>query len=243
MVQARMGSSRLPGKVLRSFSTGQTLLEAVLARLRSSDLEPVVLTTCLELDDPVVSLCDQIDTPCFRGHPDDVLSRFVTSAAAMRLTDQDFVIRACADNPFISPFLARHTTELCRMAPDADYVSLGIDGTPGIRLHTGIFVEGVRIGSLRALMDERDPAIREHVTLGLYQSASRFRIVLKDLCPEWKADALTTRLTIDDEDDWMLCDKLMLLHAQCDFDQLRLILRTDPAAQASMAAQRIKYLK
>ena len=102
VVQARMGSTRLPGKVLRDLA-GRPMLQLQLERLGRLDVGPIlVATSTRERDDPVVELAQSIGVACVRGSETDVLSRFVAAAAAF---PTDHIVRLTADCPLIDPTL------------------------------------------------------------------------------------------------------------------------------------------
>ena len=106
VVQARMGSRRLPGKVLAEIS-GRPMLWHIVNRLRSAtSLTSVgVATSDLARDDAIEDFCNEHEIACFRGSEDDVLGRFVSAATAWRL---DPVVRITADCPFVCP----HTVDV-----------------------------------------------------------------------------------------------------------------------------------
>ena len=101
IVQARMSSTRLPGKVLKTV-IGKTLLEYQIERLRrvkSAD-RIVIATTDKQAEQPIVDLCDQLGISCFRGSETDVLARYYGAAAAH---NADVVVRITSDCPLIDP--------------------------------------------------------------------------------------------------------------------------------------------
>ena len=98
IVQARMGSTRLPGKVLRPIA-GRPLLAHVIGRLAllRHRIVVVVATSSEPRDDVVATYCKSLEVPCFRGSEHDVLGRYVACARAYEF---EHVIRLTADNPF-----------------------------------------------------------------------------------------------------------------------------------------------
>ncbi|MBN9654819.1 glycosyltransferase family protein [Halobacillus sp. GSS1] len=101
IVQARMGSTRLPGKVLKQVN-GKTLLEYQIERmLRSKKINQLVVSTSKkELDDPIIELCRDLKVDTFRGSEKDVLGRFYETCEHYKA---DVVVRMTADCPFIDP--------------------------------------------------------------------------------------------------------------------------------------------
>src|SRR5689334_16952173 len=97
IIQARMTSTRLPGKVLMDLS-GQPMLAQQIGRLRQSrkSQEVMIATTVNTTDDPIVELARQMSLGCVRGDERDVLSRYVMAA---RQTEADVVVRVTSDCP------------------------------------------------------------------------------------------------------------------------------------------------
>lgn len=173
IVQARMGSTRFPGKMLAPLG-GRPLLEWVLRRVKSARLlDAVVLaTTDLPRDRPLVDLARQLGVATFTGSESDVLGRFAAAAAQYRA---DVVVRVCADNPFVDG------AEIDRLlaffaVQDVDYACNHLD-----RLGSGYadgFGAEVLGAPLLALLSAQctDARHREHVTLALWDQADRYRL-------------------------------------------------------------------
>ena len=199
VIQARMGSSRLPGKVLREFRNGTCLLDHTIESLWASNrLHTIVIATSeSSLDDPIYSYAKERGLSVFRGSEKNVLERYVDAAEHFGF---DSCLRVCADNPFISPTLTRCLID--RFAQErADYAGYVMaDRTPAICRPSGLFAECVSTNALTTLL-RRDPPleIAEHVTLGIYQDQS-FDLLWLD-APAWSQyDWL--RLTCDTESDF-----------------------------------------
>ena len=187
VLQARLGSTRLPGKVLAPIGRW-TLLEHCVRRLTSSGLPIVVATTTHAEDDPIASVARRQGAEVFRGSADDVLARFIDAARTFGFTA---VIRATADNPFVDLDAPRRTL-LSRQRTGADHV-VECD------LPIGAAVEAVSLDALlRAQPLASDPYDREHVT-SLVRRDSRFR-ALRAVAP---GDRRRTglRLTVDTAED------------------------------------------
>ena len=101
IVQARMGSSRLPGKVLLKLD-GRSILTYLVERLRHTKcLDQVVVATTVEpRDDILVEECRRHEIDCFRGSEPDVLARYLGAAT---VTGADIIVRVTGDNPFTDP--------------------------------------------------------------------------------------------------------------------------------------------
>ena len=101
IVQARMGSKRFPGKMLEKLGD-HLILEWVITRLKRSKYisEIIVATSNLNIDDKIKNISSMMGVKCFRGDENDVLGRFTEAA---RKYNAYWVVRVCADNPFIDP--------------------------------------------------------------------------------------------------------------------------------------------
>jgi spore coat polysaccharide biosynthesis protein SpsF len=189
VLQARMGSRRLPGKVLAEIA-GRPLLEWCLRRLAAGGVGPVVLaTTTLAADDALVDLADRLGVPTVRGPEDDVLQRFSLAADYL---DARFFIRATADNPAVDIDAPGRVI--------AAIAAAGADHVVERGLPIGAAVEAVRTAALyQALAQARAPYDREHVTPYLYRTPGRFLAVAPEAPPGLRRPDL--RLTVDTADD------------------------------------------
>jgi len=153
ILQARMGSRRLPGKVLTDLA-GRTLLGHCIWRLSASGIPVIVATTTRREDDGVEREAAKYDVRAFRGSDEDVLARYVAAAQAFGVAE---IVRATADNPAVDlDGPARVLAQLRRM--HADYVV-------ECGLPHGAAVEAVTRAALeRAAEETRDPYDHEHVT-------------------------------------------------------------------------------
>lgn len=169
VVQARMGSTRLPGKVLMDLD-GQPMLAFMLDRLSSLDGIRLVVATSIGIgDDPIERCARSLGIAVVRGDETDVLGRFRT---ALDRYPADHVVRLTADCPLIDPVLVTATIER-HLATGADYTSNTL-----IRTHPdGLDVEAMTARALRiADREATDPAEREHVTPYLYRRPQRFSL-------------------------------------------------------------------
>jgi spore coat polysaccharide biosynthesis protein SpsF len=172
ILQARMSSTRLPGKVLAPV-LGEPMIGRQLERLaRAERLDRVVVATSIDpSDDPLAAWCEGRGQTVFRGSLDDVLDRF---HGAMALApDADTIVRLTADCPLADPqvidaVIAHH------LSAGADYTS----NTPAVRTYPhGLDAEVMRREALEtAWREAREPYEREHVTPFIYRNPQRFRI-------------------------------------------------------------------
>lgn len=167
IIQARMGSKRLPGKVLATID-GRPMLEILIKRLKrckSIDLL-VVATTTNEEDDQIADLAASSGVKCYRGEEDDVLSRFI---GALRDFPTRTVVRITADNPLTDPHLVDRLV--------AEHVKNNADYTVSRGFPVGTGAEVVDANVLAKVGDlARDIAVREHVTLYIVNNPSQFTI-------------------------------------------------------------------
>lgn len=173
IVQARMGSTRFPGKTLAPFA-GTTVLAHILGRLRraSRPLDIWVATTDRDEDDAVVQVCAQSATPASRGSADDVLSRFITCLQDMPELPS-VVLRVCADRPLLCPLLVDELLEAYDELGRPDYLSNNLQPS----YPDGLDLELVRTEMLlEAHRESRDAYEREHVTPFVYRRPERFRL-------------------------------------------------------------------
>lgn len=171
IIQARMGSTRLPGKVLEDIG-GETMLARVVRRTQQSRLldQIVVGTTCEPSDDAIVAECERLAVPAFRGDERDVLDRYYHAAVAY---EADIVVRITADCPFIDPEML---DQLMRAFIDEqpDYA-----GNTLLRAYPrGVVPEVMTISALtRAWREASEAYQRVHVTPYIYQSPNSFRLL------------------------------------------------------------------
>lgn len=171
LCQARLGSSRLPGKVLMDIA-GRTLLERVAERMqRIAGLDGwAILTSELPSDDPIADYCGAREWTCWRGSERDVLDRYARAARALGARH---VLRVTADCPFLSweqaaRVLRRH------LEAHNDYTHNLTCWGSGLPIGTG--VEAIDCAALeRADREGRAPAQREHVTEYLYEIREQLR--------------------------------------------------------------------
>jgi spore coat polysaccharide biosynthesis protein SpsF len=202
VIQARMGSTRQPGKVLRDLSGRPVLGWVVRAAAASRALDRIVVaTTTKPVDDPVAELAAELGADVVRGPEDDVLARFVLALDAGPGDPPDAVVRLTADCPLLDPELIALVVDTWRSDPTWDYVSTTLVRT----LPRGLDVELARSDALRGLAGTATGHDRVHVTSGLYAEPERFR--LHGLTVDPPADDL--RVTLDTADDAAALDALV----------------------------------
>ena len=173
IVQARMGSTRLPGKVLADLA-GAPMLVRILERLKRCEHVDhwVVATTTLPADDPIVELAHDVPSVCVtRGSETDVLRRYHEANAAI---GADIVVRITADCPLVEPPVVDRSIDMLRKDSAVDYVSNCMRRT----FPRGLDVEVIRATALSTAHREATRADdREHVTPFIWRQPHRFRLV------------------------------------------------------------------
>lgn len=204
IVQARMSSTRLPGKVLKTV-IGKTLLEYQIERLRrvkSAD-RIVIATTDKQAEQPIVDLCDQLGISCFRGSETDVLARYYGAAAAH---NADVVVRITSDCPLIDPAVVDRVIRFYQEhRSDYDYATNTLE--PELTYPRGMDTEIFSFQSLKeAYHEAKDQPEREHVTVFIKRRPERYRLVNMP----YHEDYSRYRWTVDTPEDFELIEKMIL---------------------------------
>lgn len=194
IVQARMGSTRLPGKVLKDLE-GKTVLGRVVERLRRAELidEVLIATTDVPADDAIVAECRRLQVPISRGDQDDVLDRYYRAA---QLAKAEVVVRVTSDCPLIDPEIIDKTI--------AAFLEAKPDYASNIQVRTyprGLDTEVMSFAALsRAWQGARAKYEREHVTPYIFEHPKEFN--LQSVTGE--ADHSAQRWTVDTPEDLQL---------------------------------------
>ena len=212
-IQARMGSTRLPGKVLKEV-LGRPLLDYLIERLKQArELDDTVILTSKEVsDDPIVRFCDEKMVPCFRGSEEDVLDRYYQAALSRK---PDGIVRITADCPLIDPAIVDQVVKTFREnTPTFDYVSNSLERT----FPRGLDVEIFSYQALAiAFQKAKSPEEREHVTLYLYRHPELFHLKNVAMSPSYAHH----RWTVDTPEDFALI-KLIIEHLYPNNPRFRL---------------------
>lgn len=221
ITQARMTSTRLPGKVLMR-AGGRTMLDHHVTRLTRAGLPVYVATTTNATDDPIVAEAERLGVPTFRGSEHDVLARF---AGAVRTFKLNTVVRVTADCPLIDGDLVRTAVDRFQAAGDPWlYLSNALERTYPRGLDFEVFSA---TALLAAHEGATEPAEREHVTPYLYANRSG-EVTIRAVTRH--ADASRFRVTLDTPDDFELIRRLIEEHgaAELDADRIIEVLETHP---------------
>lgn len=200
IVQARMTSTRLPGKIMRPV-LGKPLLELLVERIkRAQGVDEVVIATTTNADDDQVeSLTQRLGIGCFRGSEHDVLDRVLRAAHAF---DADLIVEITGDCPLIDFQVIDKLLEVYH-ANEYDYVANVLKRTYPRGLDTQVFATSV-LDEVARLTD--DPVDHEHVSLYIYEHPERFELHnVESGLPEEYWDL---RLTVDTPDDFELIRRI-----------------------------------
>lgn len=220
IIQARMGSTRLPGKVLADVG-GESTLGRVVGRLRRSQLldELVIATTVAVADEAIVREAQRLGVPCFRGDELDVLNRYYQAARAFQ---PDVVVRITSDCPLIDPEVSDRTIRAF-LHEKPDYASNALQRTYPRGLDTEV-ITAEALG--RAWRDAKRPYEREHVTPFLYEHPELFKLlsVTNEIDSGWHRWTLDTPEDLefvrsvysrfDNSDDFSWRETLQLLERE-----------------------------
>jgi spore coat polysaccharide biosynthesis protein SpsF len=218
IIQARMSSTRLPGKVLLDLA-GEPMLARVVARTQQAKTidRTIVATTIEPEDEPIVALCRARGWAVSRGSRDDVLDRYYQAAVA---DGADPIVRITSDCPLIDPEVIDRVVE--RLTAGVDYSS---NINPTRTFPRGLDVEVFTFASLAAAwQDASDTSSREHVTPFLYRHPERFRIALVE---SERPEAADHRWSVDTPEDYELMRRILAHFGDQEFGWLDVLKLLD----------------
>lgn len=238
ILQARVSSTRLPGKVLKEILGVPMIVRQVERVRRSALVDRFVLATSTDAsDDPLEQLCLENGVPCFRGSLEDVLDRFYQAAAKYK---PDHVVRLTGDCPLADPDLIDEVIDF-HLKGGFDYTSNALEPS----FPDGLDVEVFRFSCLeKAWREAKRPSQREHVTLYMYQNPDLFNIgSFKN-----STDRSSLRWTVDEPQDFEFISKIYkgLYHSNPHFttsDVLAFLEENKELAGVNKAFQRNEGLR
>lgn len=198
IVQARVSSTRLPGKVLRPLLGKPMLLRQIERIRRSRNIDQLIVATSGDKsDDLIEQMCQENGISCFRGSLEDVLERFYQIAIQYH---PEHIVRLTGDCPLIDPEVIDLVIE-SHCQGNYDYTSNTLEPT----YPDGLDVEIFRYGVLRQIWEKANTtAQREHVTLYIHQQPGAFRLgsVKNDI------DLSHLRWTVDEIEDFVVIEEI-----------------------------------
>lgn len=194
IIQARMGSSRLPGKVLKNLC-GKPMIEHIYLRAKNAEMidEVVIATTSSKEDDILCDFLEQKNIKYYRGSEEDVLGRYVAVAKRIKA---DVIVRITGDCPLIDNNLINNIVKMF-LELDYDYMSPKSEYGLIRGLDTEIFTMDA-LEKANALAKDKNS--REHVTLYMYRNPDKFKIGLFPIPEHLKSFEI--RLCVDEEQDF-----------------------------------------
>ncbi len=199
LIQARLSSSRLPGKTLLPLGR-KTVLDHVIDRAAAFSAQVVVCTSTDSSDDRIARHCAARGVTCVRGPLDDVFARFRLALADPRVLRTEWFARVTADCPLLGVSLAHES--LAARGNDLDYVSVDPATLP-----RGLAIELVRRSAFEAIdAASLDGPEREHVTPRFYEQPGRYRCRVLSAPAALRRPDL--RLTLDYPEDYVLLQRL-----------------------------------
>ena len=195
-IEARMTSSRLPGKVLMQ-SCGKPMLQLMIERLKKAKRvdDIIVATTINSEDDGIVDLCNEIGCSYFRGSEEDVLDRVLSAAKSV---NADIIVETTGDCPFID---WRHIDHLVEVYMDSDYDFVANNTVKSFP--KGFDIRIFTTNMLQKLNDSSsNPLDHEHVSIHFPEHDDIFK------CYNWIAEGIENRpeleVTLDEMGDYKL---------------------------------------
>ena len=204
-IEARMGSSRLPGKVLKEFGN-ETALSLLVKRLKKcQNIDDIVIATTIEQkDEPIVNWCLKNEIAFYRGSELDVLDRIVKAHDYMKT---DVIVEITGDCPFTDP-------EIVDLAIETFFINeVDVVTNCGNNL-TWPLGQYVQVFPLSLLKDVNenvlDANVHEHVSLYFYENPKRYRIFEIVAPKRWKYPNVS--LVLDYEEDFIFLTKIIIIN-------------------------------
>lgn len=200
IIQARLGSTRLPGKVMLKVDDKHTVIHHLINQLQKSKFcqNIVVATTTLHEDDKLVDFLKELNVECFRGSSDDCLDRYYQCSKEFQFS---IIIRITSDNPLIDPTLVDEAVNT--------FLTSSYDCLSNCKPRSFPYGTEVEIFSFNALQKAWNEANkmseREHVTPYFYNNPNKFKIfTIKNT-----SDLSHLRWTVDRKEDLLLVQKII----------------------------------
>lgn len=205
ITQARVGSTRLPAKILKEIN-GETLLDIHIQRiLKSKQISQLkVATTIEEGADRIIAIANKYQVSCHKGSINDVLERFYETA---KPENPDYIVRLTSDCPLIDPHVIDEVIECIVNDKTLDYVS----NTMHESFPDGICCEVFKFSALeKALKEAKLNSEREHVTPYIWKNSSfKGGSIFKSFSYENSHDFSSIRLTVDEQKDFEVIEHLI----------------------------------
>lgn len=208
-IEARMTSSRLPGKVLKEMD-GKPVLEILIDRLKRSKYinEIVIATTSNDADDRIEELGKELNVAVFRGSEDDVLGRVVGAVETLK---GDIIVEITGDCPLMDPEVMDSVIEeYIENYPEYDYVTnIGYVENEVREIPIGMDIRVFTFKDLKYISEiTDDPEDREHVSLYFFRTGkNKYKLFNIKTPDKWKRD-YSVRLALDTKEDFQFIEKI-----------------------------------
>jgi spore coat polysaccharide biosynthesis protein SpsF len=229
LIQARLGSSRLPGKVLLPLA-GEPMIWHVVKRCQAVDsgVHVAVVTTTEKKDDRLTDYLKSIGVDVFRGSEQDVLDRYRQAAVHFK---SDVIARVTSDCPLLDPLVTARVISACNANVDFSTNVISRTFPRGLDTEVITFATLDRVSNIAT-----ESGHREHVTKYIYDNPERFKIV----SVENHEDLSSLRWTVDEQSDYELASQIYskLYRAGTIFqtEDVVALLKKDPALASLNAA-------
>ena len=201
MLQARLGSTRLPNKMILPFFQEKGVLELIIEKLKNNFPNiPIILATSEEKsNDLLEEIAINLNCFVYRGSENDVLQRFIDASDYFNVSK---MIRVCADNPFLDVKELQRLVDISSSEKDIDYMSFQVNTLPSIKTHFGFWTELVTLDALKKVKNStNDMFYHEHVTNYIYENPKKFTIKFLEVSDVFnKVDDI--RMTLDTLEDF-----------------------------------------
>ena len=200
-IEARMASSRLPGKMLAAIGNKPVIQHLVDRLRRCSTLDDIVIATTEEkTDDELADWAKKYGVECFRGSENDVLQRVIDSHIYM---NTDVIVEITGDCPFTDPDIIDIGVETF-LANKCDYLTNceKFSFPPGLYVQVFTLKSLIKIGKII-----EDPAVREHVSLYYYENPDKYNIIHLMSSPKWRLP-INTRIYLDYPEDLIFLNNI-----------------------------------
>ena len=232
IIQARMGSTRFPGKIMKELN-GKPILQHIVDFLKYSKMidKVVIATTDLEEDNIVNSFAKKLEIDCFRGSSENVLERFYKCAKKF---NANLILRLTADNPLINPKIIDDLINLCKHY-NCDYTSNCLHPTYPYGYST---CEVFTFSTLTKLYEtQKDPKSLEHVTYFITKNPNLFTI--REINTPQNLSRPSWKLSVDTPNDYFKMQKIFssLYHENSFIDYPALVEFLDKNKQIVESVQ------
>jgi len=200
-IEARMTSSRLPGKVLMAAYNDVSMLEYMINRVKKSELidEIIIATTINNTDDPIIYLCKKLNIKYFRGSENDVLERVLNAHISV---ESDIIVELTGDCPIIDPVVIDKVISKY-LDNDFDYVSNAHIRSYPDGFDVQVFAKKLLENVSKLTNDQYD---RENVSSYIYRT-NKYK--LKEVVAEEGEYWPELRVTLDDKGDYLLLKNII----------------------------------